>query len=114
MEQPDKGEGKPRIRFACRPMTASDEDLQRFRGCFGRNGSPRIEAWVRWQYVSNPTGEIFVDFAIDPARPADIAGIYAVQPARCPKSFSLSSSLSERGDSLARPRCRSRTVGVGI
>lgn len=82
MEQANQGEAKQKVRFEYRPMTSSAEDLRRFRECFERNGSPRTEARVRWQYADNPTGEIFVDFAVDPARPEDIAGIYAVQPSR--------------------------------
>jgi GNAT superfamily N-acetyltransferase len=79
MEQTESGESK-KIRFEYRPMTASAEDFERFRRCFERNGSPRSDAKVRWQYNDNPTRKLFVDFAIDPARPDEIAGIYAVQP----------------------------------
>jgi GNAT superfamily N-acetyltransferase len=71
----------PKIRFDYRPMELSEVDLERFRICFERNGSPRTAARVRWQYADNPTGKVFVDFAVDPARPSEIAGIYAVQPA---------------------------------
>jgi GNAT superfamily N-acetyltransferase len=75
-------QSKQKVRFEYRPMTASPEDLAKFRECFSRNGSPRTEARVRWQYADNPTGALFVDFAVDVARPDEIAGIYAVQPAR--------------------------------
>ncbi|MBL8678077.1 MAG: GNAT family N-acetyltransferase [Myxococcales bacterium] len=73
-------EPRAKIRFEYRPMTAAPSDLDRFRDCFARNGSPRSEAKVLWQYANNPTGKLYVDFAIDPARPDEIAGIYAVQP----------------------------------
>jgi GNAT superfamily N-acetyltransferase len=82
MESSQTGEARVKIRFEYRAMQASGEDLERFRVCFERNGSPRTEARVRWQYADNPTGALFVDFAVDPARPDAIAGIYAVQPVR--------------------------------
>lgn len=61
-----------------RAMEASEADLIAFGECFERNGTPRRLDALRWQYLENPTCELFVDLAVSGER---IAGIYAVQPA---------------------------------
>ncbi len=60
-----------------RSMTASKLDLELFSACFARNGSPRAMASLEWQYLANPTGRVFVDFA---ATQDGLAAIYATLP----------------------------------
>jgi len=62
-----------------RAMEAAEVDLAAFRDCFERNGTPRRLDALRWQYLENPTEELFVDLAVSDER---IGAIYAVQPAR--------------------------------
>ncbi|MDH3200674.1 MAG: GNAT family N-acetyltransferase [Myxococcales bacterium] len=61
-----------------RAMEACEDDLSAFKECFERNGTPRQLDALRWQYLENPTGELFVALALSDER---IAAIYAVQPA---------------------------------
>ena len=61
-----------------RAMEASEADLVAFEECFERNGTRRRIDALRWQYLENPTEELFVELAVAGER---IAGIYAVQPA---------------------------------
>ena len=61
-----------------RAMQHAEADLAAFRECFEHNGTPRRLDALRWQYLENPTGELFVDLAVSDER---IAAIYAVQPA---------------------------------
>ena len=61
-----------------RAMEHAEDDLIAFRECFERNGTPRRLDALRWQYLKNPTGELFVDLAVSDQR---IGAIYAVQPA---------------------------------
>lgn len=61
-----------------RAMEARESDLSGFRECFERNGTPRRLDALRWQYLENPTHELFVDLAFSGER---IAATYAVQPA---------------------------------
>ena len=61
-----------------RAMQHAEADLAAFRDCFERNGTPRLLEALRWQYLDNPSGELFVDLAVSDER---IAAIYAVQPA---------------------------------
>jgi GNAT superfamily N-acetyltransferase len=62
-----------------RPMRADEEDLARFKACFDRNGSLRELSRLRWQYLENPVGRLFVDFAVDPERDR-VGAIYATFP----------------------------------
>jgi hypothetical protein len=66
--------------LAIRPMRAEPDDLERFCRCFDANGSPRRRELVAWQYARNPTGALFVDFALSPAD--ELAAIYATLPVR--------------------------------
>lgn len=61
-----------------RAMEHTEADLVAFKECFERNGTPRRLDALRWQYLENPTGELFVDLAVSDHR---IVSIYAVQPA---------------------------------
>lgn len=63
-----------------REMAATDADLALFRACFGNNGNPpRSAEALRWQYLQNVTGELFVDLALaDDGR--RVAAIYATLP----------------------------------
>lgn len=67
------------MELVTRRMNPTKEDIKRFADCFTANGWPRSEVWVEWQYLNNPTGEIYVDFALDPSSQAT-AGIYASMP----------------------------------
>ena len=60
-----------------RAMEHAEADLAAFRECFEHNGTPRRLDALRWQYLENPTGHLFVDLAVSDER---IAAIYAVQP----------------------------------
>lgn len=61
-----------------RAMEHAEADLIAFKECFERNGTPRRLDALRWQYLENPTGELFVDLAVSDQQ---IVSIYAVQPA---------------------------------
>jgi GNAT superfamily N-acetyltransferase len=61
-----------------RPMRGSREDLDLFADCFAHNGSPRSMEALEWQYLANPTGRVFVDFAV--AASGRLAAIYASLP----------------------------------
>ncbi|MBX3154690.1 MAG: GNAT family N-acetyltransferase [Deltaproteobacteria bacterium] len=61
-----------------RAMLRTEADLDLFGQCFAINGSPRPADHLRWQYLDNPTGELFVDFAL--ARNDKLAAIYASMP----------------------------------
>lgn len=61
-----------------RPMARTARDLELFDACFTRNGAPRDMDVLRWQYLDNPTGELFVDFAM--AAEDRLAAIYASIP----------------------------------
>jgi len=73
-----------------RPMAPSSRELERFDACFTRNGAPRDREVLRWQYLDNPTGALFVDFAVAGAAGAggqagaepepSLAAIYASIP----------------------------------
>jgi len=74
---------KPTLTFNYRPMQTTEQDLERFATCFRENGSSKNLEELRWQYLDNPVGRTFVDFALDSSgEPPTIAGIYAVQPVR--------------------------------
>jgi GNAT superfamily N-acetyltransferase len=64
--------------FDFRAMEDREDDLIAFGECFERNGTHRRLDGLRWQYVQNPTRQMFVDFAVSDQR---IAAIYATQPA---------------------------------
>jgi hypothetical protein len=61
-----------------RPMARTARELELFDACFTRNGAPRDLDVLRWQYLDNPTGELFVDFAV--AGEDRLAAIYASIP----------------------------------
>jgi hypothetical protein len=60
-----------------RSMSAGRRDLELFAACFARNSFPRSLDALDWQYHSNPTGRVFVDFALATDR---LAAIYASLP----------------------------------
>jgi hypothetical protein len=64
-----------------RAMTRSPSDLDILAACFARNASPRDHAVFEWQYLSNPTGEMFVELAMAPAL-GRAAAVYATLPIR--------------------------------
>jgi GNAT superfamily N-acetyltransferase len=77
--------------LATRPMRREPGELERFGRCFAGNGSPKRPELLAWQYLDNPTGELFVDFALAPAAPGaqgaqgagdELAAIYATLPVR--------------------------------
>ena len=63
-----------------RPMAPSAGDLELFANCFAKNSSPRRPDAMHWQYIANPTGRMFVDFALAPD--ARLAALYATLPVR--------------------------------
>jgi GNAT superfamily N-acetyltransferase len=63
---------------AIRPMARTARDLELFDACFAANAAPRDRAVLRWQYLDNPTGALFVDFAT--ASADRLAAIYASIP----------------------------------
>ncbi len=63
-----------------RPMTRSEADLALFKATFERNGSPRTLQHLRWQYLQNPTGKLYVELAIPEGEAAHAAAIYSVMP----------------------------------
>ncbi|VVS94875.1 GNAT family N-acetyltransferase [Desulfoluna spongiiphila] len=67
-----------------RSMQSKEDDLFLFKNCFEVNGSKRDMDHLRWQYLDNPEGHSFVDFAIGETQPGSqhevVAGIYAVFP----------------------------------
>ena len=72
--------------LAMRPMRREPDELARFARCFAGNGSPKRPELLAWQYLDNPTGELFVDFALAPGPTPgpgdDLAAIYATLPVR--------------------------------
>lgn len=60
-----------------RPMQPTLSDLHLFRDCFRREGQERSLEALRWQYLENPTGHLFVDFAI---ASGEVVAIYATIP----------------------------------
>jgi len=75
--RPDAPPDAPPIE-GIRPMEPTARDLALFDACFTRNGAPRDLDVLRWQYLDNPTGALFVDFAM--ASADRIAAIYASIP----------------------------------
>jgi GNAT superfamily N-acetyltransferase len=63
-----------------RPMAAEEGDLRRFASCFESNGDPKDLKVLRWQYLGNPVGQVYVDFATDESESAPLGGIYATFP----------------------------------
>lgn len=64
-----------------RPMEATRSDLTLFKDCFDANDSPRDLDRLEWQYLGNPRGQLWVDFAIEPAENGErVVGIYAILP----------------------------------
>jgi GNAT superfamily N-acetyltransferase len=64
-------------------MEPTPADLALFARCFDDNGMPRSPALVSWAFGANPTGKLWVDFALAPAsEPQKLAAIYAVLPVR--------------------------------
>lgn len=63
-----------------RAMEPSERDLSLFKATFERNGSPRSLKHLTWQYLQNPTGKLFVDFAIPTGDASRAAAIYSVMP----------------------------------
>lgn len=62
-----------------RPLVATKADLERFGACFLRNGSDKPIERLRWQYLDNGLGRLFVDVAEHDGR---FAAIYASLPVR--------------------------------
>jgi len=62
-------------------MLLTAEDLALFAGCFADNGGARSPASMRWLYRDNPSGRLYVDFAVPPEG-AGLAAIYATLPVR--------------------------------
>ncbi len=63
-----------------RRMRNEPGDLELFGRCFANNGSPKRPELIAWQYANNPTGALFVDFAVAPD--GELAAIYATLPVR--------------------------------
>lgn len=66
--------------LAFRAMERTEDDLARFKETFERNGLPKSRALLAWQYRDNPTGKLYVDFAIPTGDDARAAAIYSVMP----------------------------------
>lgn len=61
-------------------MRPSQDDLALFRACFAKNSPrPRSLEQLRWQYVDNPTGRLYVDLAEAPEG-GRLAAVYASMP----------------------------------
>ncbi len=63
-----------------RAMEPTERDLGLFKATFERNGSPRTLKHLKWQYLDNPTGKLFVDFAVPVGEEGRAAAIYSVMP----------------------------------
>ncbi|MGE0791772.1 MAG: GNAT family N-acetyltransferase [Sandaracinaceae bacterium] len=61
-------------------MQPTDSDVARLGELFQRNDDPKDMKALRWRYLENPTGRVFVDLALDDAQEA-VAGAYCVSPA---------------------------------
>jgi hypothetical protein len=71
-------------------MAPTEGDFGCFAQCFTGNGMPRSVDAVRWQFGRNPTGKLWVDFAVQAgSSPEHLAAIYAVLPARVRQSGAL-------------------------
>ncbi len=62
-------------------MEATEADVARLGALFAENDDPKDARALRWRYLENPTGRVFVDLAIDPGADT-VAGAYCVSPAR--------------------------------
>lgn len=63
------------------PLEATETDLARLGGLFAENDDPKEPRALRWRYLENPTGQVFVDLAVDDDA-GRVAGAYCVSPAR--------------------------------
>src|SRR5687767_2124691 len=63
-----------------RPMGREPGEVALFEHCFAKNGSPRSGDIMQWQYLQNPTGKLFVDFAVPADAGERVAAIYAALP----------------------------------
>lgn len=61
-------------------MESTPADVALVKAAFERNGFARSSAQLTWQYLHNPTGKLFVDFAIPSTDTARVAAIYSVMP----------------------------------
>ncbi|NQU33083.1 MAG: GNAT family N-acetyltransferase, partial [Bacteroidetes bacterium] len=57
----------------------SEETIDIYKTCFDRNGSPKNEENIKWQFLSRPNYKKYVDIAFDEAA-SKTAAIYAVSP----------------------------------
>jgi len=57
----------------------SEETIHLYNNCFAKNGSPKSEKKIRWQFLNSPIDKQYVDIAIDPNANA-VAAIYAIFP----------------------------------
>jgi len=64
-----------------RAMRADAADLERMRALFAQHGDGRSVASFEWQYLRNPAGAVYVDFAEDAAS-GELASVYATLPHR--------------------------------
>lgn len=57
----------------------TNETVNLFKDCFDKNGSPKNDEKIRWQFLENPVNKQFVDIAIDKEKNR-VAAIYAIFP----------------------------------
>lgn len=62
-----------------RIINIDDESLNMYKDCFEKNGSPKTEEKIRWQFLESPVKKRLVDIAIDNEKDK-VAAIYAVFP----------------------------------
>jgi GNAT superfamily N-acetyltransferase len=62
-----------------RAMRRTQEDVALYKGLFDRNGSARSLAHLKWQFLSNPTGRLNVEFATTESTDR-LAAVYATMP----------------------------------
>jgi hypothetical protein len=59
---------------------SNEADLLLYQKSFIKNDLPKELEPLKWLHLSNPLGEMYVDFAIEDNNPEEVAAIYAVFP----------------------------------
>ncbi|WP_028892762.1 GNAT family N-acetyltransferase [Tenacibaculum sp. 47A_GOM-205m] len=76
-------------------VNISSKTLSLFKRCFDKNGSPKEEEKVKWQFLESPINERYVDIALD-KKNNQVAAIYAIFPI----AFILDSKIVTASQSL--------------
>lgn len=62
-------------------LELEEKSVAVYKDCFDKNGSPKKETIIRWQFLENPVAKTYVDIAVDKLT-EEVAAIYAIFPVR--------------------------------